>query len=231
MIRLRQFLPLLGVLLLSLPAQGIADDGIEGLVPGSPADGIYGADHLGAMPDKAVLVFDYHFEGSLLKEPFEDSVLLDFTRHSGDNGFDVAATLFPGTQNLSIGPIAATKVNPILLIFFQHDATQMSNGTGGSQHYFRNAIRRAMQNPDPASRHDVTIEVEGHKVAAHEISFRPFVDDPNRARLRAFAEKSYSFVLSEAVPGGIYEVRSETPEEDGDGVLLRETYRFREMRQ
>jgi hypothetical protein len=207
------------------------DDGLEGLTPGSPADAIYGVDHLGGLPDKAVLVFDYHFDGTLLEKPFDDDVILDFTRHTEDRGFDVAATLFPGSQNLSIGPLSAAKVNPILLIFFQRDATQMSNGTGGSQHYFRNVLRRVLQTPDPDGRQAVTIEFEGRQVGAREISFQPFVDDPNRARLRAYADKTYSFVLSEAVPGGIYEVRTETPEEGGGGILLRETYRFREMQQ
>lgn len=207
------------------------NDGLDGLTPGSPADAIYGSDHLNGLPDKAILVFDYRFEGSLLEKPFADDVLLDFTRHKEDRGFDVAATLFPRGQNLSIGPLSAAKANPILLIFFQRDANQMSNGTGGSQHYFRNALRRVLQTADPGGRHSTTIELDGRSVEAHEVRFQPFVDDPNRARLRAFADKTYSFVLSEAVPGGVYEVRTETPEEDGSGVLLRETYRFREMRQ
>jgi len=205
-------------------------EGLDDLAPGSPAEGIYGRDHLALLPDKAVLVFDYRFDGSLVEQPFDDDVVLDFTRHRDDRGFDVGATLFPQTRNLAIGPISAASVNPILLIFFQRDATQMSNGTGGSQHYFRNTIRRVLQAPDPKSVRATTIQLGGKAVAASEISFQPFAEDPNRARLRAFAAKTYRFIVSEAVPGGIYEVRSETPEEDGDGVLLRETYRFREMR-
>jgi len=236
MIRQRRFLlPLLAVLALGLAplhAEPLENGGgLDELTPGSPADGIYGVNHLDSLPDKAELVFDYRFEGSLLPRPFNDDVLLNFTRHSTDDGFDVAATLFPHSRNLRIGPLPATKVNPILLIFFQRDATQMSNGTGGSQHYFRNTIRRVMQTPDLESRRTVTIEIDGGLVQAREITFQPFVADPNRARLRAYADKTYSFVLSDAVPGNVYEVRTETPAEDGDGVLLREIYRFREMRQ
>src|SRR3546814_10331528 len=67
----------------------------------------------------------------------------------------------------------------------------MSNGTGGSQHYFRNTIRRVLQTSDPASIRDTTIDLGGERVAATEISFRPFANDPNRARLREFADKSY----------------------------------------
>lgn len=236
MIRQRRvLLPLLAVLALGLTplrAEPLGNEGgLDGLTPGSPAAGIYSVNHLDSLPDKAELVFDYRFEGSLLPRPFADDVLLDFTRHSTDDGFDVAATLFPHSRNLRFGPLSAAKVNPILLIFFQRDATQMSNGTGGSQHYIRNTIRRALQAPDPDSRRAVTIELDGGPVRAHEVSFQPFVADPNRARLQAYADKTYSFVLSDAVPGGVYELRTETPAENGDGVLLREIYRFREMRQ
>lgn len=228
----RRFLPLCLAVLVGLAAAPLRaeGDGLEGLTPGSPAAGIYGRDHLAQLPDEAVLVFDYRFDGSLLEQPFGDDVLLDFTRHANDRGFDVAATLFPRSRNLQLGPLSAAEINPILLIFFQRDANQMSNGTGGSQHYFRNTIRRVLQTPDPQSLRQTTIELDGRTVAASEVSFQPFADDPNRARLRAFADKTYHFVLSDAVPGGVYEVWSETPEEDGDGVLLHESYRFREMR-
>jgi len=232
----RLLLPFAAAVTLAVSTPALATgDGLEGLVTGSPAAGIYGSNHLAQLPDKAVLVFDYRFEGTLVEKPFDDSVLLDFTRHeakgaSDPEGFDVAATLFPHTRNLQIGPLSATHVNPILLIFFQRDASQMSNGTGGSQHYFRNAIRRVLQTPDPESTKPVTVEFGGKQVAASEITFRPFADSPDRARLREFADKSYHFIVSDDVPGGIYEVSAETPTGDGTAILLRETYRLREMR-
>jgi len=227
--RVTALLAALPILLAAGPSRA-AGDGLADLTPGSPAAGIYGSDHLTLLPDKAVLVYDYRYDGSLIDRPFDDDVLLDFTRHSEDAGFDVDASLFPKSRKLAIGPITATAVNPILLIFFQRDATQMSDGTGGSQHYFRNSIRRALQTTDADSARDVTITVDGRELAASEITLRPFANDPNRARLRAFADKTYRFVVSAAVPGGIYQVQAETPEESGGGVLLREPYRLREMR-
>lgn len=215
---------------------GAASEGLEGLVPGSPAAGIYGSNHLALVPDKAELVFDYRFEGTVMEKPFADDVLLDFTRQAAtaageETGFDVELTIFPQTRKMTVGPVSATSYNPILLVFFQRDVTHMSNGTGGSQHYFRNVIRAAMQDPAEGRVTDVTVELDGRQVAAQEITFQPFVDDSHRAQLRGFADKTYRVVVSEAVPGGIYEVQSETPDEKSGAVLLRETYRFREMRQ
>lgn len=211
---------------------GAAGDGIDGLTPGSPAEGIYGRNHLAGLPDKAEIVFDYRFEGSIMEEPFADDVLLDFTRNddSSSSGYSVEMTLFSKTRNQTVGPVSAAAVNPILLIFFQRDVTHMSNGTGGSQHYFRNAIRTALQQPDESAINAITIDLGGRQVAASEISLRPFSGDSHRAQMRNFADKTYRFVVSAAVPGGIYEVQSETPDDTGEKVLLRETYRFREIR-
>jgi hypothetical protein len=213
-------------------AAGTAADGLDGLVPGSPGEGIYGSNHLARMPDKAELIFDYRFEGTAMEKPFSDDVLLDFTRHAGeDRGFDVELTIFPQSRKQRVGPVSATNINPILLVFFQRDVTHMSNGTGGSQHYFRNVIRRVLQTPDEDSVRAVTIDLDGRQVAAREVSFRPFEGDSHRAQLRGFADKTYRVIVSEAVPGGIYEVQSETPDEKTGEVRLRETYRFRELRQ
>src|SRR3546814_5679562 len=98
-----------------------------------------------------------------------------------------------------------------------------SSDVCSSDLYFRNTIRRVLQTSDPASIRDTTIDLGGERVAATEISFRPFANDPNRARLREFADKSYHVIISDAVPGGIYEVQAETPAGDGEGVLLRAT--------
>src|SRR3546814_2441019 len=94
MLPARRLLPLCLAVLVGLAAAPLhaesdsdetgREDGIEGLTPGSPAAGIYGRDHLALLPDKAVLVFDYRFDGSLVEQPFDDDVLLDFTRHEED---------------------------------------------------------------------------------------------------------------------------------------------------
>ncbi len=239
----RLLLPLAAVAL--LPALLVVGTGgsaeaasanVDGLVPGSAAEGIYGSTHLAKMPDDAELVYDYRFEGTAMEKPFRDDVLLDFHRQSANqagetNGFDVEMTIFPQTRKQTVGPLTATTYNPILLVFFQRDVTHMSNGTGGSQHYFRNVIRQVMQDPKGASIKDVTVDLNGQQVAAREISFRPFMGDNHRAQLRGFADKTYRVIVSDEVPGGVYEVQSETPDEKTGGVLLRETYRFREIRQ
>src|SRR3546814_125131 len=122
-------------------------------------------------------------------------------------------------------PFGSATVIAARIVNFE-DLAAFLPGEGSQQLVDQVARRLALASHGTRLHHDL----DGERVAATEISFRPFANDPNRARLREFADKSYHVIISDAVPGGIYEVQAETPEGDGEGVLLRETYRFREMR-
>jgi hypothetical protein len=45
-------------------------------------------------------------------------------------------------------------------------------------------------------------------VGGKEVSFTPYVADPNRQRFEKYAGKEYSFMLSDAVPGGVFGIRT-----------------------
>jgi hypothetical protein len=46
----------------------------------------------------------------------------------------------------------------------------------------------------------------------------PFAQDRNRDKLREYSAKRYEFTVSNAVPGGVYELRTSKP--GGDGAPL-----------
>src|SRR3546814_12143610 len=96
---------LLAIAATSPPAEAAEQaDGLEGLTPGSPAEGIYGRHHLALLPDKAVLLYGYRFDGSLLEQPFSDHGVLDFLRHSAARGYDDVSSLFPPHPQSPPGP-------------------------------------------------------------------------------------------------------------------------------
>lgn len=211
-----------------------AEDG-KRLDPNTAAGQVYGGDHLKGLQDGATLVYDYRMDGRILEKPFEDEVILAFKRadEAADHRYDVTATIFPKTRSQTLGPIVASAFNPLLLIYFQRDVNQMGNGTGGSKHYFRNVIRHSMATPGEFDEKNVTMEVAGKTIEVRQISFSPFKTDEHEAQMKSFSDKTYTVTLSDGVPGGIVELSASTPADPGtagDGPLLRETYRFREMR-
>lgn len=219
-------------LALATPAHAVDGDR-EDLTPGSIAAIVYGDDQLGDLPASGTLVYRYRMEGEILPEPFEDIFELSF----GDAPMDAAATagesesraftikMFKNTRTLTLPPMPADTVNPLFLVFFQRDVNQLKANTGGNVHYFRNLIRTAMNQPGEAE--PVTVDLDGKQVEATKVTFSPFGGEG--ARIEGFNEKSYSIILSDAVPGTVYELQTTVPAEDGDGITLRETYRFEEL--
>ena len=52
------------------------------------------------------------------------------------------------------------------------------------------------------------VPYRGKTIAAREISIAPYLDDPLRVRFEKYANKTYVFTLSDAVPGGLYAIRT-----------------------
>jgi hypothetical protein len=63
---------------------------------------------------------------------------------------------------------------------------------------------------------DVTLRYRGRAVKGQEIAFSPYLDDPNRPKYEKFARKNYRFLLSPAVPGGVYGIRTQI---QGEGLI------------
>ncbi|WP_159586870.1 hypothetical protein [Chelativorans xinjiangense] len=208
----------------------------EGLVPGSAASAIYGFNQLAALHDDTTLIFDYRLDGDAVETPFTDRIVLNFSKRDaekeeGDAVFNVEGTMFAQTRKQTIPSISASRVNPILLIFLQHDVRQMNGNTGGNGGYFRNAIRRALRAPGEGGTDAKTVTLGGRSVPAKLITLRPFMNEANQQRMPSLAGKIYRIVVSEKVPGGVYEIQTEVPGESGQTVLLRETYRFKDAQQ
>ena len=94
----------------------------------------------------------------------------------------------------------------MVLYFLERDIREMSRLTKGQANYFRKRIRMAVY--QGAQIKDVSLPYRGKTVAAREISIEPYLDDPLRARFEKLANKQYVFTLSDAVPGGVYAVRT-----------------------
>ena len=219
----------------SSPPPAAIAAGLDDLTPGTASAEIYGFNHLETLGTHATIVYDYRLEGRMMEAPFTDEIVLDFAHAQTDakHAYDVEATLFAKGAAKQVGPIVASTFNPLLLIFFQRDVNQMSRGTGGSGHYFRNVIRHAMSVPGNYAEEAVSLEIGGKPVAAHRVSFTPFADDSHKDQMRGLAAKTYTITVSDAVPGGLVALETETaaaPGAPGEGPMLHESYRFREVR-
>jgi hypothetical protein len=94
----------------------------------------------------------------------------------------------------------------VLLGFLEHDIAEMRRLTGGSVTYFRKRIRMALANSAQVT--PQRISYQGKTVDGKAVRIQPYLDDPLHARFEHYVRKTYTFVLSDEVPGGIYQVRT-----------------------
>jgi len=175
--------------------------------PLSPAQtALFETPHLKAIEHPETL--EYRFERTGI-EPFSDAVAVHIDEIHPDGtklvSFDFLTgehhKLYPGVDNFT--------GNPLLMIFLEHDVQEMREQIGVAATYFRNRVRDAFV--DRATIVDSTIDFDGKTVPARRITLKPFADDRRMEKLPAVQGKTYTFVLSDQVPGQFQSLTVEEP--------------------
>ncbi|MCZ6665165.1 MAG: hypothetical protein O7B81_07665 [Gammaproteobacteria bacterium] len=169
----------------------------------------------------------YHFEKSgSLETGFSDRVRFVIQKIN-DDGTKVASVEFlTGERNFPVSPVDRATVNPLIKVYLQGDVYEMNRLTdpdGGSRErwrYFQRRIKFALA--ESATVKPKTFTFDGREWQGFEISFRPYINDPKRELFEHFANKSYSFIVCDELPGYLYRIETEVPAEDSAQPLLRE---------
>jgi hypothetical protein len=176
--------------------------GAAGAQPVSPAEALlFETDHLAPMKASATLVYEFR-KRSNVEPAFTDSVELDVSRSKGQ--VRAALRFLSGARRRALPEVADAHGNPVLLGFLEHDIAEMKRLTGGSVTYFRKRIRMALANNAQVTPQRITYG--GKTLDGQSVRIQPYLDDPLHARFENYVRKSYTFVLSDGVPGGVYRV-------------------------
>jgi hypothetical protein len=235
MTRRRLFLTiffLAGVSAASVPV--MADD--SDVPPLSPAQiALFESDHLKSIqhPDR----LEYRFArdagsggsaappGAAPADPgsYTDRIDLD-VRPRPDEKKDVWVDFLTGDRHMPFPPMIGFRGNPVLMFFLEHDVEEMERVSGGTAGYFRTRIRQAFV--DRAQLKEIDVAHDGTESPGTEITLKPFTNDPRISMFPELQDKQYRFVLTDAVPGSIYEIDAETEGAAGQKPAVKETMVF-----
>jgi hypothetical protein len=151
------------------------------------------------------LSYSYTKAGSL-EEGFSDTVSIALRAQPSGKCCTANAAFLSGARRLSLPEVEAADGNPVILYFLERDIREMSRLTKGQSNYFRKRIRMAVY--EGAQIVDASMSFRNKPVAVRTITITPYLDDPLRARFENLATKQYVFTLSDAVPGGVYSIRT-----------------------
>jgi hypothetical protein len=185
-------------------------------------------DHLRGLRGPATLEYTYAKRGSL-EAGVDDTARVIVGPASAGAGPSVRVEYLTETRKLELADIDAAHANPVILFFLERDVREMHRLTGGSVSYYRKRIRMALAEGGQVEA--VTRNLGSRRIAAVEIHVAPYRDDPARSRYEKFADKTYTFTLSDDVPGTVVELRSELSAPRGASgtapeIVIAESLRF-----
>ena len=186
--------------LTALPASAQTDQ------PISPAENrLFLDNHLGNLPARTGLRYAYSKTGSL-ETPQDGSVKLTVSPSAEAGAHKASVEFSNGGEKVALPVIEAATANPVILFFLERDVHEMQRRTGGQASYFRKRVRMALANA--ADIQPATFEFAGKRVTGQQITVHPYRDDPLHARFEKLTEKAYIFLLSDDIPGTLYQMRT-----------------------
>ncbi len=187
---------------------------------------VFFKDHLKGV-DKGSQI-DYRFKSMTQGEDeISDKIEVKVIDVVGEGKRDLEFNFLSGSRHIDFSPAKAYTGNPVLIHFLERDISVMSKDTGGWNGYFRNRIRDSFKHPVEVR--DIKFQFEGKELGGTEVIVTPFVADPNADNFKLYVNKRYEFVFSDQVPGGIYSIHTQVPNEKGDSVLIDEVMTFRQI--
>ncbi|HVJ54096.1 MAG TPA: hypothetical protein VM689_16635 [Aliidongia sp.] len=175
--------------------------------PLSPAQiALFETPHLQAIDHPETLRYRYERVGL---DPLVDSVTLHIETIHPDGTKYVSFEFLTGEHHQFFPAVDEFKGNPLLMLFLEHDVREMKQQFGVASAYFRDQVRSAFV--DRAKMADTTIELDGKTVPAKEITLKPYEGDARFEKLPAVKDKTYSFILSDQVPGEIQQLKIDEP--------------------
>ena len=173
----------------------------------SPAEKLlFMTDQLGNLRLPSTLQYGFRKSGTL-EEAFTDKVSVALTKGADGKCCAAHGEFLTGARKLALPDVeGGANGNPVLMYFLEREVREMQRLTKGSQTHFRKRLRMAIYGG--ATLRDLTLKYRGKDVKGREVTITPFLDDPNRPKYEQLATKEYRFWFSDAVPGGVFGIRT-----------------------
>ena len=180
---------------------------------------LFSTPHLTNIKAAATLYYDFNQSGSVTRE-FDDEITLTITDISQDGGKDLEVSFLSGDNHRAYSDIKGFRSNPLIMFFLQWDVEKMDSGSKVTHHYFRHLLRQAFLNN--AESEEIKLDFEGRSVVAHKVTFKPLAGRQDDDSYKNYVRKHYEFILSDAVPGGIYSISTLIPSDTATDKTMSE---------
>lgn len=174
-----------------------------------PAEILFMRPHLAGLPAGTELTYRLDRKSSdpgRLGEPFSDDITLSLGAAAPDGSRDVGLRIFTGERAREVDALGGLTGNPLLVVFLDRAVANLVRLTGGKAPYLKARLRAALR--DQATSAATKAEYEGRTLEATRIVVRPFADGAEAGRLLGYEDSEFAFLVAEAAPGMLLEMKS-----------------------
>lgn len=200
---------------LALLSAGALSVAAEGDLPGA-SDVLFNLPHFSTVKAGKDLTYQLEQKFSdekLLGKPLKDTITVSVKKVADDGKRDLDVAVFTGDYARPLQSVPGLTGNPLLVIFLDRAVKNYAMLAGGKTSYLKNRLKVELAKHSKVER--TKVSYNGKEVDGYRVSVVPFELDPNRHKMRGYHGSSYSFVVSDAVPGYFAEMTSvlESPKE------------------
>ncbi len=182
--------------------------------PLSPAQtALFDTPHLANVTKPETLHYAYHRTGP---GSFDDTISVRVKKVNTDGTRDLSFDYLSGDHHVAFPEIDSFHGNPVFMLALEHDVSMMHEALKLSAASLRNRIRGGFVDA-PVTDGTFTLPT-GATTPARIITVEPFAHEARLERLPSLQQKTYRFVLADAVPGQIAEIDIDTPADAGLGA-------------
>jgi len=167
------------------------------------------------LPDGQAISYDHQRTGAESPDfvPITDGRITLLTGPTANSAGErsLSLTVEASVMRREIVDFPVSGGNPVLMVLLESAVRSMATISGGSPFYIRNRIKDSLRTGGEAT--SGSRDFGGRTIAVQEVTLRPFAQDPNRARMGAFADLTLRFVVSDAVPGHFLMLSADTPDQ------------------
>ena len=187
----------------------------EGFKFSEAEEKLWRSDHLENIEKPVRLYYEFVKTGSY-EEGFTDSVYLDIVRINEDGTKNALLDFFTGERKQSFSEDNTNNItgNPVLGIYMQGDVLEMNRLTSGHWRHFQKSIKIALRK---AKVEPISFQFNGENYNGDIITFLPYLKDPHRNDFLKFADKRYEFIMSDDIPGTLFQIRTVIPDNSSEG--------------
>ena len=176
--------------------------------------------HLGNITQPTSLYYEFEKTGTY-EDGFSDSVYLKVLELNEDGTKNTLLDFFTAERKQKIpeGNTSNIRGNPVLGIYMNGDVFDMARITGGKPNryrYFLKQIKVALR--ETAKIETITFIYNGQEYKGDKIFFTPYVEDPHRREFEKFADKYYEIILSDDIPGKLYQITTIVPDKSSESA-------------